>query len=35
MLKGMYLSLYVGPMIPLPAPQEVVDALISAQVNTG
>jgi hypothetical protein len=35
MLKGIYLTLFIGPMIPLPAPQEVVDALISAQVNTG
>ena len=35
MLKGLYLSLFVGPMIPLPAPKEVVDAMISAQVNTG
>jgi hypothetical protein len=35
MLKGIYLSLFIGPMIMLPAPQEVVDALISAQVTTG
>lgn len=35
MLKGIYLSLFIGPMVPLPAPKEVVDALISAQVNTG
>lgn len=34
-LKGLYLSLFMGPMIPMPAPKSVVDALISAQVNTG
>lgn len=35
MLKGIYLQLFIGPMIPVPAPKAVVDALISAQVNTG
>lgn len=35
MLKGVYLSLFMGPMVPVPAPKTVVDALISAQVNTG
>lgn len=35
MLKGIYLSLFIGPMVPIPAPTDVVDALISAQVNTG
>jgi len=35
MLKGIYLSLFVGPMIPTPALPEVANALISAQVNTG
>ena len=35
MLKGVYLSLFMGPMVPVPAPKAVVDALISAQVNTG
>jgi hypothetical protein len=35
MLKGLYLSLFIGPMVPVPAPKAVVDALISAQVNTG
>jgi hypothetical protein len=34
-LKGLYLSLFMGPMLPVPAPKAVVDALISAQVNTG
>ena len=35
MLKGIYLSLFIGPMIPVPAAAEVANALISAQVNTG
>jgi hypothetical protein len=35
MLKGIYLSLFVGPMIPVPALPDVTNALISAQVNTG
>jgi hypothetical protein len=35
MLKGIYLTLFIGPMIPVPAPPEVANALISAQVNTG
>ncbi|ADW69488.1 hypothetical protein [Granulicella tundricola] len=35
MLKGLYLSLFLGPMVPVPAPKSVVDALVSAQVNTG
>ena len=35
MLKGVYLSLFMGPLVPMPAPKNVVDALISAQVNTG
>jgi len=35
MLKGIYLSLFIGPMIPVPAPKEVTEAMISAQVNTG
>jgi len=35
MLKGIYLSLFIGPMIPTPALPEVANALISAQVNTG
>ena len=34
MLKGFYLTLLVGPLVPLPAPQPVVDALTSAQVTT-
>src|SRR6516164_10994210 len=35
MLKGIYMSLFMGPGIPEPAPKEVVDALISAQVTSG
>ncbi len=35
MLKGIYLTLFIGPMIPVPALPEVTNALISAQVNTG
>jgi hypothetical protein len=35
MLKGIYLSLFIGPMVPIPAPKEVTDAMISAQINTG
>ena len=33
MLRGFYLSLYLGPMIPIPAPQPVIDALTAAQVT--
>ncbi|MGH9866934.1 MAG: hypothetical protein ACREAA_02050 [Candidatus Polarisedimenticolia bacterium] len=35
MLKGVYLTLLIGPAVPLPAPQSVVDALVSAQVTSG
>ena len=34
MLKGFYLTLLMGPVVPVPAPQPVVDALTSAQVTT-
>lgn len=34
MLSGFYLTLLMGPMVPIPAPQPVVDALTSAQVTT-
>lgn len=34
MLKGFYLTLLIGPTIPIPAPQPVIDALQSAQVTT-
>jgi len=33
MAKGFYLTLMVGPMVPLPVGQEVIDALTSVQVN--
>ncbi|HEY0408501.1 MAG TPA: hypothetical protein VGC89_22390 [Pyrinomonadaceae bacterium] len=35
MLKGFYLTLMIGPAVPVPAPKVVMEALISAQVNTG
>lgn len=34
MLKGMYLTLMVGPAVPVPVPQVVLDALTSVQVTT-
>jgi hypothetical protein len=34
MLRGFYLTLLIGPKIPVPAPQAVIDALLSAQVTT-
>ena len=34
MLKGFYLTLLMGPTVPIPAPQPVIDALMSAQVTT-
>jgi hypothetical protein len=34
MLKGVYLTLLVGPVVPVPVPQVVVDALTSAQVTS-
>lgn len=35
MLKGVYLTLLVGPVVPVPVPQVVVDALTSVQVTAG
>lgn len=35
MLKGVYLTLLIGPGVPLPAPKAVADALTSVQVSTG
>jgi hypothetical protein len=35
MLKGVYLTLLIGPGVPVPAPKSVVDSLVSVQVNTG
>ncbi len=34
MLKGVYLTLMVGPVVPVPAPQLVVDALTSVQATS-
>lgn len=33
MLKGIYLSLLIGPVVPVPAPQIVIDSLSSIQVT--
>jgi len=33
MLKGIILSLMIGPAVPVPAPQAVIDALTSVQVS--
>lgn len=33
MLKGVHLTLMIGPAVPVPAPLEVIDALTSVQVN--
>jgi hypothetical protein len=35
MLKGIHLTLMIGPAVPIPAPQSVVDALTSVQVTSG
>jgi hypothetical protein len=35
MLKGVHLTLMIGPGVPLPAPKSVVDALVSCQVTSG
>ena len=35
MVKGLYLTLLIGPGVPAPAPKSVIDALVSVQVNTG
>ena len=34
MLKGIHLSLMVGPAVPAPAPYEVIEALTSVEVDT-
>jgi hypothetical protein len=34
MLRGFYLTLLIGPTVPVPAPQAVIDALTSVQVTT-
>ena len=35
MLKGVHLTLMIGPAVPIPAPQSVVDALTGVQVTSG
>jgi hypothetical protein len=35
MLKGVHLTLMIGPAVPVPAPQPIMDALVSAQVTSG
>src|SRR6201999_2826896 len=35
MLKGVHLTLMIGPAVPIPAPRSVIDALISVQVTNG
>jgi hypothetical protein len=35
MLKGIHLTLMIGPAVPIPAPQSVMDALTSIQVTSG
>lgn len=34
MLKGVYLTLMIGPAVPVPAPREVMDAVASIQVTS-
>jgi hypothetical protein len=34
MLKGLYLTLLIGPVVPVPVPQVVLDALTSVQVTS-
>jgi hypothetical protein len=35
MLKGVHLTMMIGPAVPIPAPKVVVDALLHAQVTNG
>ena len=35
MLKGVHLTLMIGPAVPVPAPRVVMDALQSVQVTSG
>jgi hypothetical protein len=35
MLKGVHLTLMIGPGLPVPVPQSVMDALVSISVNSG
>ncbi len=34
MLKGIYMTLMIGPVVPIPVPKPVLDALTSVQVTT-
>lgn len=34
MLKGIHLTLLIGPVVPVPVPQSVIDALTAVQVTT-
>lgn len=34
MLKGFYLTLMIGPAVPVPAPKVVIESLVSVQVNS-
>jgi hypothetical protein len=35
MLRGIHLTLMIGPAVPIPAPQSVMDAVTSVQVTSG
>ena len=35
MLKGVHLTLLIGPAVPVPAPRPVMDALVGVQVTSG
>jgi hypothetical protein len=35
MLKGVHLTLTIGPLVPIPVPQVVMDSLTSVEVTTG
>jgi hypothetical protein len=35
MLKGIHLTLMIGPAVPVPAPKSVMDAVLSVQVTSG
>src|SRR6188768_3373524 len=35
MLKGIHLTLMIGPAVPIPAPQSVIDSITSVQVTSG
>jgi hypothetical protein len=34
MIKGIHLTLLIGPVVPVPVPQEVLDALVSIQITS-